>query len=266
MAYLNCEIYSKALRMPTSVSVILPQDVCASDRPIASLYLLHGRSHNHSVWHRYTSVERYAEQYNLAVIMPEVNRSFYTDMAYGVDYFTYITEELPMLCESMFKIDTTASHRYVAGMSMGGYGALKAALSHPTQYAGCAAISAVTDIQMHLIDTPEDNPKKNEFRGIFGQKLKADETNDLHCLAQKITTHSIVPRFYFSCGLEDHLYPEGKLFQNYLMQSGISVYAEEWHGCHDWQFWDCAIEKVISYFFGENAHFKHSCENNKQNK
>ena len=94
MALLHCELDSKSVRMPTSVMAILPHDVISTSQSPKVLYLLHGCSHNYSVWSRYTSLERYCLPYNLAVIMPEVNRSFYTDMAYGPEYFTYITEEL----------------------------------------------------------------------------------------------------------------------------------------------------------------------------
>ena len=103
--------------------------------------------------------------------MPEVNRSFYTDMAYGPEYFTYITEELPGLCESMFHISTSSEDRYIAGMSMGGYGCLKAALSHPECYTGCAAISAVTNIHTKIESTPDSAPKKTRFPSNLWRKL-----------------------------------------------------------------------------------------------
>ena len=142
MALLHCEINAKSIRMVTSVCAILPHDTYDGEKPVKTLYLLHGRSHNYSVWTRYTNLERYAEVHHAAVIMPEVNRSFYTDMRYGVDYQTYVSEELPDLCESMFRISKNPEDRFIAGMSMGGYGALKTALSHPDRYAACGMISA----------------------------------------------------------------------------------------------------------------------------
>lgn len=249
MALLNCELYSQSMRMPTTVTVLLPQDITRSKEPAPVLYLLHGRSHNHSVWQRYTSVERYAETYGIAVIMPEVNRSFYTNMCCGGDYFSYITEELPALCESMFHIRTDAASRYIAGMSMGGYGCLKAALTFPDRYAGCAAMSAVTDIRMHVRDTEENTPKKQEFRGIFGQDLKVSDNDDLFHLAALAKKASSVPNLYFSCGIEDHLYKEGADFRRHLSSLEIPYTFEEWHGVHDWVFWDEAIKKVLEHFF-----------------
>lgn len=248
MAFLNMELYSKEIRMPTSVSVILPQDITGRTDPPKTLYLLHGRSHNHSVWQRYTSLERYAQQYHIAVIMPEVNRSFYSDMKYGVRYFHYIAQELPALCEAMFHINSAAEGRYLAGMSMGGYGCLKAALTFPKRYRGCAAISAVTDIRQHIDETPESDTRKNEFRGIFGENLETVPADDLFSLASSRKGLPL-PDLYFSCGRQDHLYPEGERFRTHLDSLEIPYTFEEWDGIHDWEFWDIAIRKVLEYFF-----------------
>ena len=250
MALLHCELDSKSVRMPTSVMVILPQDVISASQPPKVLYLLHGCSHNYSVWSRYTSLERYCLPYNLAVIMPEVNLSFYTDMAYGPEYFTYITEELPGLCESMFHISISSEDRYIAGISMGGYGCLKAALSHPECYAGCAAISAVTNIHTKVKSTPDSAPKKQDFRAIFGENLLISDQDDLYTLAlQAKVSGKPLPDFHLFCGIEDHFYQENLEFYDFLKKQEFSISFDGWTGTHDWDFWDQAIFKVITQFF-----------------
>ena len=250
MALLHCELDSKSVRMPTSVMAILPHDVISTSQSPKVLYLLHGCSHNYSVWSRYTSLERYCLPYNLAVIMPEVNRSFYTDMAYGPEYFTYITEELPGLCESMFHISTSSEDRYIAGMSMGGYGCLKAALSHPECYTGCAAISAVTNIHTKIESTPDSAPKKRDFRAIFGENLLISNQDDLYTLAlQAKASGKPLPDFHLFCGTKDHFYQEILVFCDFLKKQEFSVSFDGWTGTHDWDFWDQAIFKVITHFF-----------------
>lgn len=249
MAYLTCELYSEALRMPTSVAVILPHDITHESRPARVLYLLHGRSHNYSVWQRYTSLERYCQAYHAAVIMPEVNRSFYSDMELGVNYFTYISQELPQLCESMFGISSDPGDRFIAGMSMGGYGCLKTALTNPSAYAACAAISAVTDIRLHVRETPADSPKGHEFRAIFGPDASIPETADLYELSRRALREVNPPKFHFLCGTEDHLYQEGRLFCEHLRSLGYETDWQEWAGAHTWDFWDTAIERVLKLFF-----------------
>lgn len=249
MALIHCELKSESIRMVTSVCAILPHDIHRRQEPIKTLYLLHGRSHNYSVWTRYTGLEAYAENYNTAVIMPEVNRSFYSDMKYGVDYQTYISEELPDLCESMFRISGNSEDRYIAGMSMGGYGALKTALLHPDRYRGCGAVSAVTDIRMHVDETPDTNPKKQEFRGIFGHELEIREEDDIFYLAAQAAKCAAKPEFYLACGLEDHLYPETVRLHSHLQNLEYEIKYEEWHGIHDWNFWDTAIQNLLQCFF-----------------
>ena len=242
--------------MVTSVNVILPQDIHrTNDKPVKALYLLHGRSHNYSVWTRYTSLEQYAQLYDIAIIMPEVNRSFYSNMRYGLDYQTYITEELPNLCEAMFYISKAGKDRYIAGMSMGGYGALKTALSHPGRYAGCGALSAVTELPRHIAETPENTPKKQEFRGIFGENLQTSPTDDIyHLISQATLPYSgdaapLLPRLYIACGKQDHLYPESVRLNHHLSKTNYPAHFEEWNGMHDWAFWDLAIKRVLEYFF-----------------
>ena len=129
MAFLNCEVFSKTLNMATALRVILPDE--GELGAANTVYLLHGLSDNSSGWTRYTAVEQYARERGLAVVMPEVQRSFYADMAAGLDYFGYVAVELPAMCERMFGLPHERTKRYVMGLSMGGYGALKCALTYP---------------------------------------------------------------------------------------------------------------------------------------
>lgn len=102
MALLEGSLRSEALRMDTAVTVSLPQKMEEAERPV--LYLLHGLGDDHTAWVRRSNIDRYANREGIAVIMPEVQRGFYTDMVYGPAYFTYITEELPRLCASLFRV------------------------------------------------------------------------------------------------------------------------------------------------------------------
>ena len=145
MAHLHCDIKSDVMGMYTSLEVILPDYGRMKDVPV--IYLLHGLSGNCSDWNRFTAVERYAAPKGVAVIMPEVQRSFYADMALGIDYFSYVREELPQICSRLFGLSLRREKNYIMGLSMGGYGALKCALSAPKRYAGCAAFSAAIEVE-----------------------------------------------------------------------------------------------------------------------
>ncbi len=248
MAFLTCEIKSQNLRMNTTLSAILPHDNFQNTTLPSVLYLLHGSPHNALSWQRYTSLERYAEQYNLAIFMPEANHSFYVDMKYGQKYHSYVTEELPSLCESMFRISADRNHRYIAGMSMGGYGALKAALRRPDFYRSCFALSAVTDIRLRVRQTPPTAPKAQEFCAIFGPGNEPADQEDLFYLSsccRETAKPDELPSIALYCGLQDTLYPQTESFYEHLTSLSWNVKKEVWDGIHDWNFWDQSIQKVL---------------------
>jgi len=137
MALLTCDFFSDALQVGTSMTVVLPQQTeeqigvtgGGSDGPPPLLYLLHGLSDDHSAWHRYTAIARYAEKAGLAVVMPAVHRSFYTNEAHGHRYWDFVSEELPAVVHEFLRVTDRPEETFVAGLSMGGYGALKLALT-----------------------------------------------------------------------------------------------------------------------------------------
>lgn len=138
MAFIQANIYSNVLEMEVNLNVILPQttkkvigtssEQATTDIPV--LYLLHGMGGNHSVWERRTSIERYVADYGLAVIMPSTDLDWYTDTVYDMKYWTFIAEELPEICHELFpQLTRKREKTYAAGLSMGGYGALKLGLA-----------------------------------------------------------------------------------------------------------------------------------------
>ena len=111
------------------------------------LYLLHGLSDDHTAWLRYTSIERYATARGLAVVMPAVHRSFYADEAHGHAYWQFVSEELPRIVAAFFRLSERPEDTFVAGLSMGGYGALKLGLHHPERFAAVASLSGAVDVR-----------------------------------------------------------------------------------------------------------------------
>ena len=141
MAFFRCDVMSESLGMATSVLVTMPDTGDLAAAPV--VYLLHGLTDNCTGWLRYTQAEHLARTHGAILIVPEVQRSFYTDMACGPKYFTYINQELPTLCRRFFGIQPVPERTYIVGLSMGGYGAMKCAFTAPQQYAGYFFASAI---------------------------------------------------------------------------------------------------------------------------
>src|SRR5687768_1122020 len=149
MAFFDCHFFSDTLAMTVSAYVLVPQSsvkqIGLESGPARAtyptLYLLHGLSDDHTIWMRRTSIERYAAAKNIAVVMPAVGRSFYQNMASGPQYWTFLSEELPRLMRQFFPLSPAREDNFAAGLSMGGYGALRLGLAHPDRFAAAASLS-----------------------------------------------------------------------------------------------------------------------------
>jgi len=232
------------------MNVILPQDVRADtkDGKLPVLYLLHGLSDNESAWLRRTSIERYALPYGIAVVMPDGGRSFYTDMAKGPNYWTFMTEELPRIARSFFPISELKEYNYVAGLSMGGYGAFKMALGAPERFSAAASLSGALDMAATSEEIPDPGLKK-ELENIFGDldKIKGGANDLFHLVEQLSRDRASIPALYQCCGTEDFLYIANVKFKNYCGERNVPVTYEEAPGEHVWAFWDEFIQKVLKW-------------------
>jgi S-formylglutathione hydrolase FrmB len=204
-------------------------------------------SDDHTIWQRRTSIERYVEPLDLAVVMPAVQRSFYADMAHGYRYWTFVSEELPRLARSFFPLSAAREDNFVAGLSMGGYGAFKLALTHPERYAAAASLSGALDVAG--LRRAEDEEWRAEMRLIFGSlRGVAGSDNDLFHLARKLTRSKAVrPRLYQCCGTEDPLYRDNVRFKKLAESLGLDLTYEEGPGEHEWGYWDRQIQNVLDW-------------------
>lgn len=259
MAFIELHYYSKALQQQVTVNVLLPElskadtDGVVPPAPWKCLYLLHGLSGDHSVWMRRSSIERYAQKHGIAVIMPGVGRSWYADTAYGANYFTFVTKELPEVCRGYFPgISSKREDTLVAGLSMGGYGAVKAALSCPEVFGGCASLSGSLDI------TRKNRPYSlEEWRGNFAFDLPdaaalEGSCHDLFALARKNAAEGRpFPKLYLWCGTEDTLITVNRQYRDLLTELHIDHIYKESEGNHTWPWWDLHIQDALAFLLEE---------------
>ena len=249
MALFHLVYFSKALNVQTPVDVIIPEGQqgigvdtgCEEDLPKV-LYLLHGFSDDQTIWQRRTSVERYAASHNLAIIMPGVNHSFYCNEVYGEKYWDFICQELPAMMHRFFRLSQKPEDTFVAGLSMGGYGAMKLALNHPERFAAAASFSGVMDLQA-ISKTFSHTVKR-----ITGGKSIRGTDCDLFHLIKENADAPHKPRLYVSCGTADSFIIQHRKFVPAARKAGWDVTAwEEPDATHNWGFWDQEIKKFIAF-------------------
>lgn len=271
MALLQMNMYSHCLAMDTSLNILLPenkhspqQDKVFSKREYPVLYVLHGYSDNYSSWMRKSILEFVARNYDVIVVMPEVNNSFYANQT-GSRYYDYITEELPSKIAHFFPISTRRENTFIMGNSMGGYGAFMIAINNPDRYAAAVSFSGILGLDMNekylLMKIPDFKQNwKTSFHSVddFHQS-RYYLYGAAKCLDQ---TAANSPALFHLCGTKDTLaYEMGKDFIEYAKrETSLQIrYEEIENGLHDWATWNPYIEKAFQFFglekrFYQNLH------------
>ncbi|MGY1615694.1 alpha/beta hydrolase [Geodermatophilus sp. SYSU D00691] len=253
MALVRCDFFSDVLELSTSMTVVLPQSTSsqigmtgaagAGDAP--TLYLLHGLSDDDTIWLRRTSIERYAAPLGLAVVMPQVARSFYTDEAHGNRYWTFLSEELPEIARSFFRLSDRREDTFVAGLSMGGYGAVKWALRQPDRFAAAATLSGAVDV-VALAGLDHEPGRDRLWHTVFGGRTTEGTDDDLFHLLERVDP-ARAPELYVGCGTEDRLLAHNERFLDAARARGLDVTADLRPGEHEWGVWDAMVQDVLAW-------------------
>ena len=250
-------VFSQVLEMDTGITVVtgMPQQ----GHPYKVIYLLHGLCGSNSNWVDNTMLPVYAAEYNTIFIMPDSTRSFYTDMVHGQKYFSYITEELPEICSNIFNISSKRQDTAIMGNSMGGYGALKAALRFPEKYSYCAAFSPGCLFLKDFLAQMRDREKLptimaaygerfvKDFICVFGENFTYDADNELLELAHKLQDRPEKPKLYVACGTRDYLHGFNVKFREEMKSIKLDFTFEQWPGEHDWYFFNQALKKGLEF-------------------
>lgn len=256
---MSCHFYSDVLQKHTAMTVIIPENTKnqfgganqSTVNRLPVLYLLHGFTDDHTIWSRRTSIERYADEWGMAVVMPDGDHSFYTDMHFGKPFFRFLTEELPEKVAYFFSVSSEPKDTFVAGLSMGGYGAFKWAISKPERFHKAASLSGALDIVRLRKDTVSTDMEV-VMNQIFEESDIKETSDDLFYLLEKQLENQVsLPALYLACGKEDFLYEDNQAFANLLEKDSIEREVIFDRGDHEWRYWDRHIEKVMSWMMSE---------------
>ena len=258
MALIQVNYLSKVLFRTVPVNVILPTDKISFETlgyqgvpegGYPTLYLLHGLLGNYTDWVSGTRVQRWAEDAGLAVVMPSGDNAFYIPgQTANNDYGAFVAEELPQMMRMMFPLSTRREDTFIAGLSMGGYGALRNGMLHPETFSRIAAFSA----GIHFFE-PEGYHAIAGEDTAFGDMAEAAASDKNYNVALEILKDKVAageaeaPEFWMSCGTADGLYAANRRFQQKLLDAGFASTWDEAPNGHDWDFWDSQVKKVIDW-------------------
>ena len=256
MAYGTITFFSNVLGYDDSVDYLLPDTRRRArkwtdweDKKIPVIWVLHGNGDSSNAWIRKSTIELYARQHDVAVIMPSCQRECYTDSKRGFDFFTFVSDELMTVMRNYFPLSHLREDNFIIGNSMGGYGALKCALTYPEKYAAVASLSGAMDFREALKGNDMIFSKSAPL--IFGSLEEYEGSgNDLYALLEQLPEkpHGDELKVYQCCGTEDFLYPINKVFRDVLSRSVKNYEYHEDHGGHDWFFWNPELPRIFDFF------------------
>ena len=260
MALIQVNFVSKALMRTVTVNVILPVDkVLLGDdpekesEPFKTLYLLHGIFGNYTDWVSGTGIQRWAEEKDLAVVMPSGDNMFYVDQKEGHNYYgEFVGKELVEVTRKMFPLSHRREDTFIAGLSMGGYGAIRNGLKYHDTYGYIAGLSTATIIdglETLTNDTPNFINRRDFAESVFGDLSKVKDSDmDPEWLIKRLAEKGVeLPKVYLACGLDDFLLEGNRKMRDYMQTAGFNVTYEEGPGAHEWDFWNRYIKKVIDW-------------------
>jgi putative tributyrin esterase len=242
---------SKLVNAALPYNVVLPTDYDTSRTtryPV--LYLLHGLTGHYSDWVSRTNVADYASEYRMILVMPEGNDGWYTDSAtVATDkYESYILQELMPDVQQRYRTIEARYGRAIAGLSMGGYGAIKFGLKSPQIFVFAASMSGAFGVtRFEEKDVPALwRPSLGLFGPVGSDTRRA---NDLFEIVGKLSPERIqfLPFFYFDCGTEDVplIYPYNHELATLMFQKKIPYEYRELPGDHSWGYWDRQVQEIL---------------------
>ena len=259
MALVNVDFFSQSLMRTVSFQAIVPVDKIVdgqrqSQMQYKTLYLLHGIFGNCHDWNNGTRILRWAQDHNLVVIMPSGENKFYVDNEKTLEYHSrFIGEELVEITRSKLPLSHRREDTFIAGLSMGGYGAIVNGLKYHETFGYIAGLSSALILDKAILSKDgEDVPyldRRSYMESVFGDltQLKGSDKDYKSLILKLKKENQEIPRIYLACGTEDFLIKENRDYRDFLLNHDVECTYEEAPGEHNWIFWDTFIYKVLDW-------------------
>lgn len=257
MALFHGVINSKALMKDTTLSMIVSSDdrknIGFQGQP-QLLILLHGAGGSNYTWSKYSSIERYTEPLNLIVLMPNIEFSFGLNMSNGLNYQSYLGEELLQWAEKTFGLKLDRETTTIAGQSMGGFAAIHTALAYPDKFGKCGVFSAPLALDEYLTGERPLGANMAHSKlvstwkdSIFGSDAENLIEASIRTKLQAFDAQQWPLKMFHACGTEDMLYQDNRSFSKLAeTKAGLEYQYNEYPGGHDFNVWDeCSKDFLV---------------------
>lgn len=266
MAYLQVNFYSDKLKRSVSFNAWTPTDLSEKQkaenpyyrRKMKALYLLHGYLGDHQDWMFRLNLNELSKAYNLAIICPCGENSFYVDRdATGFAYGEYIGEELVAYTRCLLGLSDKNEDTFIGGYSMGGFGALRNGLKYYKTFSKIIALSSALIIHELESRTPDfDNGIANYayYTSVFGDlsKVIRSDKNLEYIISNLLEQRKQIPKILMACGTEDFLLSPNRRFVEFLRKNEVPVLYKEEVGSHNWEFWNKHFQEGIKWLLNDD--------------
>ncbi|MDR0558435.1 MAG: hypothetical protein LBG43_11345 [Treponema sp.] len=255
MAYISASVYIPEAMTNINVDLLFPTDGLLVDGRYevkGVITLLHGLYGSGKDWMQLSAASRYAYDRGYILVCPSCGNSFYNNMAYGPPIYSVIVDHLPKQLDMIFRIPRDRKINYIAGFSMGGYGAMRIGILNPDRYAAIGAFSGALDAAA-MIHAASETSCRGLFTPIFGDNLYIPDDADLLKLIPKaaVRGEELKQRILITCGRQDeadyHIHSQNRIFIDAARKTGLDVAYREWDGAHVWNVWDRSLAEFISF-------------------
>jgi len=267
MSELYVRMFAPSIMRFTSFTMVLPVDAPSFitegnlhyKRPIKTLFLLHGFSGNSFDWISGSNISELSGKYNIAVVMPQGDNSFYLNGRGSCNkYEDFICIDLVNYIRKVFGLAKTPMETFIAGLSMGGFGAIHSALAHPDVFGKMIGLSsaficdAISGMKPGTFDGMADY---DYYVNVFGDLDKIDESpnNPKYLVKQRLARGDKIQPIFMACGTEDNLLQANRDFRDFLEKHNVNVCYIEDSGKHDWAFWNKYLEPAIKWALQEEV-------------